>query len=112
MPAAILSAGAAFLLPTACGGSVDCEALCTRTLACEVAFAPSDDPDELKVEAGERSELDSCTLGCEESPTVTVESAGCVDEVEIGTDPSTCQDPVLTCLGLEEAVKANDGVGE
>jgi hypothetical protein len=84
--------------------SVDCEALCQRTLACEVTFAPSDDPDEVQVASGARSELESCALGCAESPTVTVEAAACVDGVEITGNAALCQPPVIDCLGLTEAL--------
>ncbi len=87
---------------------VDCEALCQRTLACEVSFAPSDDPSEERVERGERTALQSCARGCEESPTVTVESASCIDELEIGGDPAQCQTAVATCLGVEEALDRSD----
>jgi hypothetical protein len=103
------------LVPVALGAagcpSVDCEALCQRTLACEVTFAPSDDPDELKVDTGERTALQSCALGCEESPTVTVESASCIDELEITGDPAQCQPGVVDCLGLSEALAGDDTSG-
>ena len=83
------------------GPSVDCDALCARTLACEVTFAPSDDPEELKVASGERSEEESCALGCGESPVVTVEHASCVDGLDIVVgDPGACQNDVLTCVEL------------
>lgn len=83
------------------GSAVDCSALCARTLACEVTFAPSDDPEGEKIKSGERSDAESCALGCEESPTVTVEHASCVDGLDIvGGDPGSCQDAVLTCLEL------------
>lgn len=91
--------------------SVDCEALCQRTLACEITFAPSDDPDEQKVDSGERTELASCALGCEESPTVTVESAACVDGVEVTGNPAACQLPIAECLGIAEALAAPGGAG-
>lgn len=84
--------------------SVDCETLCEKTLACEIAFAPGDDPDEAKIVSGERSELESCTLGCEESPTVTVESAGCIDTIAPSDDVAVCQAPIMECLGLSDAV--------
>lgn len=86
----------------ACGPRVDCEALCARTLACEVTFQPPDDPSERKVQSGERSELESCTLGCEAHPAVTVDNARCIDELEVG-DASVCQDQVLACLELSPA---------
>lgn len=85
-----------------CGPTVECTNLCQRTLACEVSFQPSDDPTEDKVKSGERSELESCTLGCEESPLVTVESATCVDGLDV-RDPNVCQSQVLQCLGVDEA---------
>jgi len=82
---------------------VDCDALCARTLACEVTFGPADDPDGEKIVAGERTDAESCALGCEESPTVNVDNATCVDGLEIGSDPAACQDDVLRCLKLDEA---------
>ncbi len=91
---------------TACS-SVDCEALCQRTLACEITFAPGDDPNGQLVDSGERSALESCALGCAESPTVTVESAACVDGVEINGDPALCQRPVAECLGVAAALDDN-----
>ncbi len=84
--------------------SVDCEALCRRTLACQVAFAPADDPDEQKILTGQRSEIESCRLGCEESPTVTVDAADCIDGVPPADDVDQCQAPILRCLGLDEAI--------
>ena len=84
--------------------SVDCDALCQRTLACEVTFAPGDDPDEVQIASGARSEQESCSLGCAESPTVTVEAARCVDAVEITGDAAQCQPLVIDCLGLTEAL--------
>lgn len=89
------------VLGSACGPSVNCENLCRRTLACEVEFAAPDDPDGALVESGERSELESCVLGCEASALVTVESASCVDEVDT-SDAAECQDDVLACLGRAE----------
>lgn len=84
-----------------CGPTVDCTNLCQRTLACEVSFQPADDPTEEKVSSGERTELESCALGCEESPLVTVESATCVDGLDV-RDASVCQEQVLQCLGVDE----------
>lgn len=84
--------------------SVDCDALCARTLACEVTFGPADDPDGAKIIAGERTDAESCALGCAESPTVTVDNALCVDGLEITSDPALCQDDVLRCLQLEATV--------
>jgi len=105
----------ALLVPVALGAagcpSVDCEALCQRTLACEVTFAPSDDADELKVDNRERPALESCAHGCQESPTVTVESASCIDELEITGDPAQCQPGVVDCLGLTEALAGDDTSG-
>lgn len=91
--------------------SVDCEALCQRTLACEVAFAPGDDPDEQQVVSGERTPLESCALGCEESPTVNVDSAACIDAIEITGDPAQCQGPVVDCLGLADAINNAGAAG-
>ena len=101
--ALLLLAHSAVVLASGCS-SVDCETLCEKTLACEIAFAPGDDPDEAKVVSGERSELESCTLGCEESPTVTVESASCIDTVAPSDDVDACQAPIMQCLGLSDAV--------
>lgn len=81
-----------------CGPRVDCTNFCQRALACEVTFQPTDDPGEEKVASGERTELESCARGCEESPRVTVESATCVDELDV-RDPNVCQARVLDCLG-------------
>lgn len=86
---------------TGCSSAtVDCDALCARTLACEVTFGPSDDPDGEKIVAGVRTDAESCALGCGESPTVNVENATCVDNLEITGDPTLCQDDVLRCLKL------------
>ncbi len=102
----LLVAAAGFLC--ACPStSVDCDALCARTLACEVTFGPADDPDGAKVVSGERSDAESCALGCAESPTVNVDNAACVDQLEISSDPALCQDAVLRCLDLEEAAGEN-----
>lgn len=105
----------ALLVPIALGAagcpSVDCEALCQRTLACEVTFAPTDDPDELQVDSGARTALESCALGCQESPTVTVESASCIDALEISGDPAQCQPGVIDCLGLGDALAGDDASG-
>jgi hypothetical protein len=103
--ALLFLAHSAVVLAAGCS-SVDCETLCEKTLACEIAFAPGDDPDEAKIISGERSELESCTLGCEESPTVTVESAGCIDTVAPSDDVDVCQPPIMNCLGLAEAVES------
>jgi hypothetical protein len=94
----------AFLLSlTACGGDeVNCENLCKHTLACEVSFAPSDDLEGKKIKSGERTDLESCTLGCEENPRVTEESARCVDQVTV-TTAEQCQEPVLDCFGAADA---------
>jgi hypothetical protein len=83
---------------------VDCEAVCQRTLACEVTFAPLDDPAEERVARGDRTALQSCTLGCSDSPTVTPESAACIDDLTIGGDPAQCQSGVVTCLGVQDAI--------
>ena len=108
-PAHLVSAlaVAACLLANGCS-SVDCETLCQKTLACEIAFAPGDDPDEQKILAGERSEIESCALGCEESPTVTVDAADCIDGVPPSDDVDVCQPPIMECLGLGEVL----GTGE
>jgi hypothetical protein len=85
-----------------CGPRVNCENLCVRTLACEVTFAPSDDVNGDKIKNGERTDEESCALGCEENPAVTVESAACVDDVtNAETDPGTCQEKVLACFGAD-----------
>jgi hypothetical protein len=42
---------------------------------------------------------------------VTVESASCIDALEIGSDPALCQEPVVQCLGLDEAL-GGEGEGE
>ncbi len=91
---------APFVCALACGPTVDCEALCNRTLACEVTFVAPDDPDDEKIASGERTELRSCAFGCEASPLVDVDSARCIDQVEVG-DPNECQAPVLDCLGVD-----------
>lgn len=94
--AVVIGAGAG------CGGEVNCQNLCTRTLLCEVEFAPSDDLEGAKIASGERSELQSCALGCEENPAVTPESAQCVDEVtNASQEPVVCQPQVLECFGAE-----------
>ena len=85
---------------SSCGPHVDCDALCARTLACEVTFAASDDPTGAKIKSGERTDAQSCALGCEANPVVTVDSARCVDAVTI-TDAAACQVPVKTCFGLK-----------
>lgn len=96
------AAVAAVLVGAGCGGEVNCENLCTRTLVCEVEFAPSDDLEGAKIASGERTELQSCALGCEENPAVTPESAQCVDEVtDASQDPVVCQPQVLECFGAE-----------
>jgi len=91
---------AAAVFGSACAEpEIDCAALCARTLACDVAFVPSDDPDEALIASGERTEAESCALGCEESPVVTVEHAACADGVAI-TEDEVCQDALLTCFEL------------
>jgi hypothetical protein len=92
----------AIFVVAGCGEKVSCENLCTRTLVCEVDFAPSDDLEGAKIDTGERTELESCTLGCEENPAVTPESALCVDEVtNASQDPAVCQPQVLQCFGAQ-----------
>jgi len=87
-----------------CAPSIDCDALCARTLACEVTFGPSDDPDGAKIASGERTDEQSCAIGCEESPRVTVDNARCIDALEITTDPAQCQPDVMDPLGLADAL--------
>ena len=84
-----------------CGPTVDCESLCRRTLACEVTFTAPDDPQDRQVQSGERTELESCTSGCQASPLVTVDSARCIDELDT-RDPEVCQEQVLDCLEVED----------
>lgn len=92
----------AVLFGAACGEKVNCANLCTRTLACEVTFAPSDDLEGAKIASGERTDEESCALGCEENPAVTPESATCVDGVtDASTDPVVCQPQVLECFGAQ-----------
>jgi hypothetical protein len=90
----------------ACTPDIDCDALCARTLACEVTFGPSDDPDGARIASGERSDAESCALGCEESPRVTVDNARCIDELTITDDPASCQNGVMECLGLAQEIPA------
>jgi hypothetical protein len=92
----------AIVFASGCGEKVNCENLCTRTIVCEVDFAPSDDIEGAKIASGERTELESCTLGCEENPAVTPESALCVDEVtNASQDAAVCQPQVLECFGAQ-----------
>ena len=94
----------AIVIAAGCGAEVNCENLCTRTITCEVDFKPSDDIDGAKVASGERTDLESCTLGCEENPAVTPESALCVDNVtNASQDPAVCQPQVLDCFGAQLA---------
>jgi hypothetical protein len=95
-------AGLALVALAGCGPSVDCALLCDRTLECQVTFDAPDDPDASRVASGERTEEESCVLGCEASPVVTVERALCIDDLEVG-EPATCQEEVLACLELDEA---------
>ena len=97
MRASAATALACALLGAGCGPTVDCEALCDRLLACRVTLDAPDDPEGAKIEAGERTEDESCALGCAGSGVVTVERARCVDAVEI-RDPGVCQDEMLVCL--------------
>jgi hypothetical protein len=90
-----------------CTPEVDCNALCARTLACEVTFGPSDDPDGERIASGERTDAESCALGCEESPRVTVENARCIDGLQITDDAGACQPQVMECLGLASEVPAD-----
>lgn len=98
LPSTLVLALTAFVA-AGCAPTVDCTNLCQRTLACNVTFQPSDDPDEEMVSSGERSALESCARGCLESPLVNLESATCVDGVDVRDD--ACQDPVLACLGAD-----------
>ena len=102
VPGAVLVLTCAFSAGSSCAPSIDCEALCARTLACEVTFGPSDDPDGSRLAAGERTDAESCAIGCEESPRVTVDNARCIDALEITTDPAQCQPQVMECLGLAD----------
>ncbi len=87
---------------SACGDQVNCENLCLHTLPCEVTFAPLDDLEGDKIASGERSDAESCALGCADNSAITVEGALCVDEVTAADrDPSTCNANVLECLGAE-----------
>lgn len=88
------------VVATGCGKRVNCEALCARMLACDVAFFAPDDPNGEKVRNGERDDLESCTLGCQESNLVTIDSASCIDELDVG-NPDVCQLPTLNCLGVD-----------
>lgn len=101
LPLLFSSAVIAAIAGAGCGPTVDCTNLCQRTIACEVSFQPADDPTEEKVASGERTELESCAIGCEESELVTVESATCIDGLDV-RDANVCQDQVLQCLGVEE----------
>lgn len=89
------------VLTPACEPPVDCTALCERLLYCQVTFQASDDPNALKVEAGERTELESCRLGCEAHPRATPKGAQCVGALELG-DPGVCQTQSLACLNLDD----------
>jgi hypothetical protein len=97
----LATCGAVVCAALGCGPTVDCEALCRRTLACEVEFTAPDDPTGAQVASGERSELESCTLGCEASSLVTVESASCIDGLDT-RDAASCQGEVLACLGADD----------
>ena len=90
-----------------CGETVDCEALCVRTLKCNVSFQPSDDPDRSKVVVGDRTEQESCEVGCLENEVVTVEAGLCIENVPI-LDGQTCQQEMLNCLGAN--VTEDDGL--
>ncbi|MCP4502776.1 MAG: hypothetical protein GY822_22790 [Deltaproteobacteria bacterium] len=87
---------------TGCGPDVDCEALCNRNMACEAIFDAPDDLDGEKIASGERTELEACTMGCQDHPLVTVESANCVDGLDgLDTrDPSVCQSQTLQCFDV------------
>ena len=87
-----------------CGPSVNCENLCTRTMLCQVTFAPKDDLEGERIANGERTAAESCALGCADQPAVTPESAACVDDAtDQSRDPAVCQDTVLACFGASIA---------
>ncbi|MBI1947386.1 MAG: hypothetical protein HYS27_16955 [Deltaproteobacteria bacterium] len=95
---------AAAALASSCGPKVNCENLCTRTMLCQITFAPLDDLEGEKIDSGERTAAESCALGCEDQPAVTPESAACVDEAtNASQDPAICQDTVLACFGADVA---------
>jgi hypothetical protein len=112
-PLAGLVAGVvvALAVSAGCEPAIDCNALCARTLACEVTFGPSDDPDGSRVQSGERTDAESCALGCEESPRVTVDNARCIDSLAITGDAAACQPQVMECLGLAEQVPLTPAAG-
>ena len=85
-----------------CGNTIDCEALCARTLACEVTFDAPDDPSGQKIEDGTRTDENGCLLGCEAHPLVNETSAACIDGLDT-RDPSVCQDEVLACFEVSPA---------
>jgi hypothetical protein len=79
-----------------CGQTVNCENLCARTLACGVTFGSADETVQERIDAGELSEAEGCSIGCEERE-VNVETASCIDAVPV-TSVAECQDPVLACI--------------
>ena len=83
-----------------CGEPVDCTSVCEKALECEVTFDAPDDPDEEQIESGERSELESCVMGCNQSELVTSESAQCIDSID-SENPAICQEMTLDCLEIE-----------
>lgn len=102
--ASLAAALSATALGASCGPNVNCENLCTRTLLCQVTFAPKDDLEGEKIANGERTAAESCALGCADQPAVTPESATCVDEAtDASQDPAVCQDTVLACFGADIA---------
>jgi hypothetical protein len=84
-----------------CEPPVDCEALCSKSLACEVTFDAPDDPIDAKIESGERTELESCVMGCNDSSLVTQESAQCIEDLE-SENAAVCQQQVLDCLAISD----------
>ena len=90
--------GSLVALSTAACSPVDCDAVCDRTLACGVSFDAPDDPDGARIRSGERSEAESCVLGCQTSPLVDHEAARCIADVRPG-DAEVCEDQVAACLG-------------
>ncbi|MFH1808477.1 MAG: hypothetical protein ABIJ09_07025 [Pseudomonadota bacterium] len=81
----------------ACPGP-DCLAICDHSLACDVTFTPADDPNLRKIESGERTDRESCELGCRESLSVDAASEACILGVE-AREPEQCRAELQTCLG-------------
>ena len=85
-----------------CGDPVDCGSVCETALECEVTFDAPDDPDEEKIESGERSDLESCIMGCNQSELVTPASADCIEALDT-ENTAACQEATLECLEVVEA---------